>query len=100
MTRIEHTDSAGWLETWEKFAAFDAKHVIPGHGGPTNMTEVTRYTKDYLLHLRSKVSELIENGGTLDDAYKIDQSAYMHLPTSEFLAKRNAAQVFQVMEFE
>lgn len=97
---FEHTNTAGWLETWEKFAALEAKYVIPGHGEPTNMTEVTRYTKDYLMHLRTKVGELIENGGTLQDAYKIDQSAYMHLPTSEFLAKRNAAQVFQSMEFE
>lgn len=97
---FEHTDSAGWLDTWEKFAAFNAKYVIPGHGDPTNMEEVTLYTKDYLVHLRGKVNELLENGGSLQDAYNIDQSAYMHLPTSEFLAKRNAAQVFQSMEFE
>jgi len=97
---FEHTDSAGWLQTWEKFAALDAKHVIPGHGEPTNMKEVTLYTKGYLSHLRGKVGTLIENGGSLQDAYNIDQSAYMHLPTSEFLAKRNAGQVFQMMEFE
>jgi len=97
---FDDTDSAGWLQTWEKFAALNAKHVIPGHGDPTNMIEVTRYTKDYLAHLRSKVAELLEKGGTLQDAYNIDQSAYMHLPTSEFLAKRNAGQVFQMMEFE
>jgi len=97
---FEHTDSAGWLETWEKFAALDAKYVIPGHGEPTNMAEVTRYTKDYLAYLRSEVGKLIESGGTLQDAYNIDQSAYMHLPTSELLAKRNAGQVYQMMEFE
>ena len=45
-------------------------------------------------------NEVIENGGTLQDAYEIDQSPYMHLPTAEFLAKRNAGQVFQSMEFE
>jgi len=97
---FDHTDSAGWLKTWEKFAALNAKYVIPGHGVPTNMEEVTLYTRDYLAHLRGKVGELIENGGSLQDAYNIDQSAYMHLPTSEFLAKRNAGQVFQKMEFE
>ena len=97
---FEHTDTAGWLQTWEKFAALQAKYVIPGHGDPTNMTEVTLYTKDYLSYLRGKVGDLIEKGGTLQDAYNIDQSAYVHLPTSEFLAKRNAGQVFQMMEFE
>ncbi len=97
---FEHTDTAGWIQTWDKFAALDAKYVIPGHGEPTNMKEVTLYTKDYLSYLRGKVGVLLESGASLQDAYKIDQSAYMHLPTSEFLAKRNAAQVFQMMEFE
>ncbi len=32
--------------------------------------------------------------------HEIDQSPYMHLPTAGFLAKRNAGQVFQSMEFE
>ena len=97
---FEHTNTAGWIKTWEKFIALDAKYVIPGHGVPTNMAEVTRYTRDYLLHLRNKAAEIIEKGGSLQDAYEIDQSAYLHLPTSEFLAKRNAGQVFQSMEFE
>ncbi len=44
-----------------------------------------------------KIGEVIENGGTLQDAYEIDQSPYMHLPTAGFLAKRNAGQVFQGM---
>lgn len=44
--------------------------------------------------------EVIANGGTLQEAYVIDQSPYMHLPTAEFLARRNAGYVFQSMEFE
>lgn len=97
---FEHTDTAAWINTWEKFAALKAKYVVPGHGEVTNMAEVTRYTVGYLAHLRKKIGELIENGRGLEDAYNIDQSAYMHLPTSEFLAKRNAGQVFIQMEFE
>jgi hypothetical protein len=61
---------------------------------------VRKYTRDYLVYLREKVGEVIDNGGTLLDAYEIDQSPYLHLPTSEFLAKRNAGQVFRSMEFE
>ncbi len=97
---FEHTDTAGWLETWDKFAALDAKFVIPGHGDPTDMATVTRWTKDYLVDLREKVGAVIDNGGSLNEAYEVDQSAYAHLPTFEFLAKRNAGRVFQKMEFE
>ena len=97
---FEHTDTAAWIATWDKFAALDAKYVIPGHGGPTNMAEVARFTKDYLIYLRKKMAGLIEKGGSLQEAYEIDQSPYLHLHTSEFLAKRNAGQVFTMMEFE
>jgi len=97
---FEHTDSAAWIETWDKFEALGAEVVIPGHGEPTDMATVRKYTRDYLVFLREKAGELIENGGTLDEAYQIDQSPYMHLPTAEFLAKRNAGQVFQSMEFD
>jgi len=97
---FEHTDSGAWIETWDKFEALGAEVVIPGHGEPTDMATVRKYTRDYLVFLREKVGELLENGGTLDEAYQIDQSPYMHLPTAEFLAKRNAGQVFQSMEFD
>lgn len=97
---FEHTDTAAWIKTWDKFAALGAETVIPGHGGPTNMAEVTRYTRDYLVALRAKVAAVIDSGGSLQEAYEVDQSAYAHLPTFEFLAKRNAGRVFQAMEFE
>jgi glyoxylase-like metal-dependent hydrolase (beta-lactamase superfamily II)/dienelactone hydrolase len=97
---FEHTDTKAWIETWDKFEALGAEVVIPGHGGPTDMATVRKYTRDYLVYLREKIGAMIEDGGTLQDAYEIDQSPYMHLPTAEFLAKRNAGQVFQSMEFE
>ena len=97
---FEHTDTAAWIETWDAFEALGAEVVIPGHGGPTDMATVRKYTRDYLVYLREKVAEVLENGGTLQEAYEVDQSPYMHLPTAEFLAKRNAGRVFQSMEFE
>lgn len=97
---FEHTDTAGWLETWEKFAALKPKHVIPGHGGPTTMAEVTKYTKDYLAFMRAEIGKLIDDGGELQQAYEIDQSAYEHLDTYEFLARQNAGRIFRSMEFE
>ena len=97
---FENTDTKGWLETYELFLALEPQVVIPGHGVPTNIDEVTRYTRDYLVFLRAEVRKLLDEGGTLDDAYKIDQSSYSHLDTFEELAARNAGMVFEAMEFE
>jgi glyoxylase-like metal-dependent hydrolase (beta-lactamase superfamily II)/dienelactone hydrolase len=97
---FEHTDTKAWIETWDKFEDLGAEVVIPGHGEPTDMATVRTYTRDYLVYLREKVGEVLDNGGTLQDAYEIDQTPYMQLPTAEFLARRNAGQVFRSMEFE
>ena len=97
---MEHTDTAAWLETWETFANLDAKIVIPGHGGPTNMQEVTTYTHDYLVYMREQINKILENDGTLHEATKIDQSAYEHLDVFDELGLRNASTMFRQMEFE
>lgn len=97
---FEDTDTAKWVETWKLFEALGAETVIPGHGGPTDMATVRKWTRDYLVHLRAKVAEVVKAGGSLDDAYKVDQSAYMHLHTADELARSNAGRVFRAMEFE
>ncbi len=98
---FDDTDTAGWLETWETgFEALGATYVIPGHGHPTNMDQVRRYTRDYLVFLRGKIGEHLEAGGDLAKAYYVDQSPWAHLDTFEELATRNAGRVFEQMEFE
>ena len=97
---FEDTDTASWIAVWDKFEALGATTVIPGHGGPTDMATVRRWTRDYLVDLRTKVKAVIDAGGSLDDAYKVDQSAYLHLHTADELARSNAGRVFRAMEFE
>ena len=97
---FDHTDTAAWLETWEKFSALGAEYIIPGHGRPTNMEEVTKYTKDYLAYMRAQVQEILDADGSLLDAYKIDQSPFAHLDTFFELSRSNAGQIFRAMEFE
>jgi len=97
---FDDTDTAAWLETWKKFEALDAQYVIPGHGVATNMQEVTKVTKGYLTFLRGKVAEVMKKGGTLQDAYNIDQSAFAYLDTYHELHIKNAGMVFRKMEFE
>jgi len=98
---FEHTYTADWLDTWEtEFEALDATYVIPGHGHPTNMAQVRRYTRDYLVYLREKIGAHLDAGGDLADAYYVDQSPYAHLDTFEELATKNAGRVYEQMEFE
>ncbi len=98
---FEDTVTADWLETWEnEFEALNATYVIPGHGHPTNMAQVRRYTRDYLVHLRGEIRKHLDAGGTLEQAYYVDQSAYAKLDTFEELATRNAGYVYVEMEFE
>ena len=98
---FEDTYTIDWLETWDtEFEALNATYVIPGHGHPTNMDQVRRYTKGYLEYLRGKIGELIDNGDGLAEAYYVDQSPYTHLDTFEELATKNAGRVYEQMEFE
>ena len=96
------TDTAAWLETWhESFAPFAKdKIIVPGHGEPTDFATVDKWTRGYLEYVRGKVAELLEEGGTLEDAYQIDQSPYAHLDTYKELAAKNAGRIFEAMEFE
>ena len=95
------TSARAWLQTWPKFAAFaKGKIIVPGHGTPTDLATVDKYTRGYLQYLRDQVGALLKQGGTLDDAYKIDQSAYRNLETFDELAVKNAGRVFAQMEFE
>jgi len=96
---FDDTNTAAWLETWKKFEAMNVQYVIPGHGVPTNVEAVAKVTKGYLTFLRAKVAEVVKNGGTLGDAYNIDQSSFGYLDTYHELYKRNAGMVFREMEF-
>ena len=95
------TNTRDWLQTWEtEFEALGATYVIPGHGHPTNMDQVRRYTRDYLVYLRDQIRAHLDDGGDLAEAYYVDQSPYAHLDTFEELATRNAGRVYEEMEWE
>lgn len=97
---FEITETQEWLIAWKKFAALDAKIVVPGHGDTTDMATVTKYTKDYLVYLREKIEEILDEDGGLNDAYNIDMSQYKHLDTYKELGRQNIATLFKQMEFE
>ena len=98
---FEDTMTADWLETWDtEFEALGATYVIPGHGHPTNMDQARRYTKDYLVWIRDRIREHLDEGGDLAEAYYVDQSPFAHLDTFDELATRNAGRVYEQMEWE
>jgi glyoxylase-like metal-dependent hydrolase (beta-lactamase superfamily II) len=94
------TDVAGWISSFDTMAALQAAIVVPGHGAPTGMAEVTRYTQGYLQFLTDEIAQILARDGDLADAYAIDQSAYKHLDTFEELAGKNAGRLFQTMEMD
>ncbi len=94
------TNTAGWIASFERMAALKPAVVIPGHGEPTTLAEITTWTLGYLKFLRAEVAKILEDDGDLDEAYTIDQSAYSQLDVFDELAAKNAGRIYQEMEAE
>ena len=98
---MKDTNVKSWLESWKKMEALGAAHIIPGHGHPvTDMKDIGKYTAGYLRYLRSSIQKILEDGGSMTDAYKIDMREYSHLDTFQQLSAQNIARMYQKMEFE
>ena len=93
-------DTASWVEVFDAMAAYNPKHIVPGHGPVTDLKRATAETYDYLVYLRTMIGRIIENGGVIEEGINIDQSMFKHLAVFEQIAKRNAQNVFMQMEFE
>ena len=89
-----------WIEVFEKMASYKPKHIIPGHGDPSSLEVATKNTYEYLLFLKAKVADILDNDGEMLDALKIDQSQYHYLVNHESIAVKNAQWVFEQMEFD
>ena len=98
---MKDTNVKSWLESWKKMEALGAAHIIPGHGHPvTDMKDIGKYTAGYLRYLRSSLQKVLDDGGSMTDAYKIDMREYSHLDTFQQLSAQNIARMYQKMEFE
>ena len=97
---FDDSDTAGWLQTWVEFENLQAEIVVPGHGHPTTIDVVREWTVDYLDYMREEIGKILDEGGSLIDAYNIDQSEFSHLDTFDELAGLNADRIYRAMEFE
>jgi len=94
------TDVDGWIESFAKLSALNPDIIVPGHGSPTDLPTIEKYTLGYLVFLRGEVVKILEDDGDLADAYAIDQSAYAGLHTFDELAAKNAGRLYQMMEMD
>ncbi len=97
---FDDSDTGGWIDTWQALEALAPEVVVPGHGHPTTMDVVKEWTIGYLEFMRGEIAQILDDGGSLIDAYNIDQSAYSHLDTFDELAGLNADRIYRAMEFE
>jgi len=96
----DQSSIANWPDAYLAVEATGAAHVVPGHGGPTTLARARADTYDYLMNLRGQIGALIDEGGDIIDAPKVDQSAFSQLEQFEALAGRNAQTAYQKMEWE
>ena len=94
------SNSQSWLNVFQTMAAYEPHHLVPGHGHVTDLSRAKQDTYDYLVFLRSSVSELIESGGDISEISRVNQEKYSYLLNYQELAGRNAQQVFTEMEWE
>jgi len=89
-----------WIAAFEAMAAYEPAHLVPGHGPATTLEQARADTYDYLVNLRSRIGDLLDEGGDIMQAPEIDQSAFARLDQFEMLAGRNAQATFEQMEWE
>lgn len=98
---VQYTkDVKGWIATFESMAAHKPKWVVPGHGHAGDLALATKDTYDYLVFLRDQVTALLDEGGDMIAAGKIDQSRFNYLIEFDSLAAKNALWAFEHLEFE
>lgn len=96
---IPISNSASWVQAFDKLAALKPMLIVPGHGRPTTIEVARRDTRDYLSFLRTEGKRVLDGGGSLQDAVeKVDQARFHSLLNFDLLALRNMNQVFQEVE--
>jgi glyoxylase-like metal-dependent hydrolase (beta-lactamase superfamily II) len=71
--------------------------VIPGHGTATTLADLEEKTITYFKDVEREVLKVIEEGGTVEDARKVDQSKYKDRFVFEQLAADNAESLYNTL---
>ncbi|MCG7948629.1 MAG: MBL fold metallo-hydrolase [Candidatus Thiodiazotropha taylori] len=89
-----------WIAAFEAMAAKQPEIVVGGHGNPATLAKAKADTYDYLLFLREAVLAFMDQGNSLEDIGKIDQSRFSYLKNFDSLKGRNAQRVYEELEWE
>ena len=96
----EQSNSRSWVDVFDAMAALKPEVVIPGHGGPVTLEKAKKDSYDYLVALRERVSDFIDEGGDISEVSEIGQDDFAYLENYETLKGRNAQKVYSELEFE
>ncbi|MDX2458184.1 MAG: MBL fold metallo-hydrolase [Gammaproteobacteria bacterium] len=91
-----------WVRILERMEKEQLVALVPGHGGLAEKpNEAISLTRRYLVYLREKMGEAVNEFVSFSDAYEeISWSNFDHLPAFEEANRRNAYQVYLSMEAE
>ncbi len=98
-----HDSHAGeWIASFEAMMEYvpDDVTVIPGHGTPSDLATLKRQTYDYFVELYDAVKEIVDRGGEIEEAEKIDQSKHQDRPVFDQLAEANARHIYKELMAE
>jgi len=93
-------DTASWLKVFKTMVGYHPGIIVPGHGYPATIEKATADTYNYITYMRSQVKKILDKGGDMIDALKIDQSRFRYLKVFDKMAGRSAQAFFAEMEFE
>jgi glyoxylase-like metal-dependent hydrolase (beta-lactamase superfamily II) len=95
-----YSHSGSWIKVFEQIAQHKPKHIVPGHGSAADLTTAKQDTYNYLVLLRQKVAEFMENDGDMADISTIDLSKFKYLFNFDNLSGANTQQVYSELEWE
>lgn len=96
----DYSKSKTWVEVFEAMAEYQPKVLVPGHGSPVEFAVAKKDTYDYLVTLRERVSEFLDDGGEASDISQVDMSDFSYLQNYDTLSGRNALKVYTELEWE
>lgn len=99
---VGDANSKSWLETLDRMLEIKLKVVVPGHGEASNKPiQDIQLTKNYLIFLRQKMGEAVNDLLPFDEAYnKVDWTPFANYPAFQQANRLNAYGTYILMEKE